>query len=181
MPKDKNEVNTSGKATFYAVLYADFRKAAMDCGYGLSLHGSMITDMDLIAVPWVADVKPVSELVARISDCIGRTVWSERHQMLQETRPHGRQIYTLTIMGDFTVDLSVMPPDSSPWIEASMPPLTPELVIVLRSSGEIIMGRYANEWLMYHPFTYDSGNPVYEKSDPITHWMSLPKPPSNSL
>lgn len=107
--KDKSEVNIGGKAVFYAVLYENFRKAALECGYALALHGSMISDMDLLAVPWIADAKPVDELVAKISDCIGDTVWKERHLKLQETRSHGRMIYTMSIMGDWHIDLSVMP------------------------------------------------------------------------
>lgn len=108
--KDKSEVNIGGKAVFYAVLYEDFRKAALECGYALALHGSMVRDMDMIAVPWVVDAKPVDELVAKISDCIGDTVWKGRHLVLQETRPFGRMLYTMSIMGDWFIDLSVIPP-----------------------------------------------------------------------
>jgi hypothetical protein len=108
--KDKSEVRTDGKAVFYAVLYNDFRKAALDCGYALALHGSMTRDMDLIAVPWVAEATTPKELVSKISDCIGDTVWKDKHTIGQEIRPFNRIVYTLSVMGDWFIDLSIINP-----------------------------------------------------------------------
>ena len=106
--KDKSEVKTEGRAVFYAVLYNRFRKAALECGYSLALHGSMAADMDLIAVPWVEDAKTPDELVAAISDCIDGTVWKGHHLLDRHEKPHGRLSYTLSIMGDWQIDLSIM-------------------------------------------------------------------------
>lgn len=108
--KDKNDITTNGKAVFYAVLYENFRKAAIDCGYALALHGSMASDMDLIAVAWVDDAKSHEELVKRISDCIGDTVWKDKHTSCFEYKPHNRIAYTLSIMGSYYIDLSIVPP-----------------------------------------------------------------------
>jgi hypothetical protein len=105
--KDKSEVRTEGKAVFYAVLYNKFRAAALECGYALALHGSMARDMDLLAVPWVEDAKKPDELAAAISDCIDGTVWKDHHLMDRSEKPHGRLAYTISIMGDFQIDLSV--------------------------------------------------------------------------
>jgi hypothetical protein len=108
--KGKSEVNTNGKAVFYAVLYNSFRQAALECGYALSLHGSMISDMDLIAVAWTEDANPVNDLIQKISDCIGKTVWKDHHFKEMEHKPNGRIVYTLSIMGDWFIDLSIIPP-----------------------------------------------------------------------
>lgn len=108
--KTKEEVRTEGKAVFYAVLYQDFRKAALECGYALALHGSMARDMDLIAIAWVEDATEPEILVQRISDCIDGTVWKDHHCKNPTKRPHGRIAYTLTIMGDWQIDLSIIPP-----------------------------------------------------------------------
>jgi len=108
MPKQKEEIDTNGRAVFYAVLWPSFRKAAIDCGWGLALHGSMESDMDLMAMPWVEDAKPVEELVKAISDCIGGTIWKDHHFTPFLGKPHGRIVYTLSIVGDFYIDLSVM-------------------------------------------------------------------------
>lgn len=107
--KDKSEVRTDGKAVFYAVLYKRFREAALECGYALALHGSMISDMDLIAVPWVNEAKTPDELAKAISDCIDGTAWKDHHLMDRHEKPHGRVTYTLSIMGDWHLDLSVLP------------------------------------------------------------------------
>jgi hypothetical protein len=40
--KDKDEIITNGKAVFYTILWPSFRKAAINCGWGLALHGSII-------------------------------------------------------------------------------------------------------------------------------------------
>ena len=108
--KDKDEVKIQGKPVFYAVLYNDMKRAALEKGYALALHGSMHRDMDLIAVPWVEDAKPIEELVAAINECIGPTVRSDRNLMAKEDKPHGRISYTLSIMGDGFIDLSIIKP-----------------------------------------------------------------------
>jgi len=85
------------------------RKAALDCGYALALHGSMQKDMDLMAMPWVEDTKPIKDLVKALDDCVGMTVWKDFKWKHKATKPHGRVCYTISIMGDWHLDLSVMP------------------------------------------------------------------------
>lgn len=108
--KTKEEVKLNPKATFYAVLYQDFRRVAIECGYALAIHGSMASDMDLIAVAWTEKSESPETLVSKISDCIGETVWKENHKTNFEIRPHGRIAYTLSIMSDWYIDLSIIPP-----------------------------------------------------------------------
>lgn len=108
--KTKDQVKIEGKPVFYAILYNDMKKAALELGYALAMHGSMHTDMDLIAVAWVEDAKPIEDLVQAINNCIGHTVWAERNLTNKEIKPHGRITYTLSIMGDWFIDLSIIPP-----------------------------------------------------------------------
>lgn len=114
MGKTKEDVRTDGKAVYYAVLYPSMRKAALEHGYALCLHGSMARDMDILAVPWVENVSSVEVLVSAISDCIDGTVWKDYHSKKFENKPHGRISFTLSIMGDWTIDLSVIPPLPAP-------------------------------------------------------------------
>ena len=111
--KTKEEVNLNPKATFYAVLYPDFRRVAIECGYALAIHGSMARDMDLIAVAWTEDAQPVEVLVKAINDCLGDTVWKEHNLTTCGEKPHGKLCYTLSIMGDWFIDLSIIPPHNS--------------------------------------------------------------------
>lgn len=107
--KSKDEVIVNGKPEFYAVLYPSMKKAALECGYALALHGSMHSDMDLMAMPWVEDAKDPDELVKALDDCVGKTVWKDFNWKQKAVRAHGRIIYTISIMGDWHIDLSVMP------------------------------------------------------------------------
>jgi hypothetical protein len=107
--KNKDEVKSMGRTGFYAVLFESFRKAALECGWALGLHGSMATDMDMMAMPWTDDAKPPEELVKAISDCIDCTIWKDRHTVAHIGKPHGRIVYTISIYDDFYVDLSIMP------------------------------------------------------------------------
>lgn len=108
--KTKEEVKTESRTVFYAVLFESMRKAALELGYALALHGSMQSDMDMIAVAWVEDAEPVESLVKAINDCLGRTYWTEHNFKTMGKKPHGRIVYTLSIMGDWYIDLSIIPP-----------------------------------------------------------------------
>ena len=110
MPKDKSEIKTNGKAAFYAVLYADFRQVAIACGYALAVHGSMMNDMDLIAVAWTEEAVDYKVLVEKINEKIGETVWSKHNLSTRSEKPHGRIAYTLMIYGEYYIDLSIIPP-----------------------------------------------------------------------
>lgn len=107
--KDKSQVKTEGKPVFYAVLYPSMRKAALECGYALALHGSMQADMDLIAMPWVEEAKSPRELVKALDECVGATVWKDYKWKRKTIKPHGRVCYTISIMGEYYIDLSIMP------------------------------------------------------------------------
>ena len=111
MAKDSSEVSCdTARTAFYVVLYPSLKKAALDLGYALAVHGSMASDMDLIAVPWVEDAGSVEELVQAMSDCLGPTMWSEHHLTEKEIRPHNRVTYVLSIYSDWHIDLSIIQP-----------------------------------------------------------------------
>jgi hypothetical protein len=110
--KNKEEVEVNGKPVFYSVLLNPMKKAALDLGYTLAMHGSMHSDLDLIAVAWVEDASPIEELVSAINDCLGNTMWSEHNLTTGSLKPHGRICYTLSIGGDWFIDLSIIPPTS---------------------------------------------------------------------
>lgn len=108
--KDRSAVFEDGKPVFYAIMFNEFRKAALDCGYALALHGSMQHDIDLFAFPWVEEPQSVDVLIQKLSDCLGKTIWKDTHFKEPTIRPHGRIVYTLSIYSDWHLDLSVYPP-----------------------------------------------------------------------
>jgi hypothetical protein len=111
--KTKEEVKIEGKPVFYSILINPMKTAALDCGYTLAMHGSMHSDMDLIAVAWTEDAKPVAELVSSLNDCLGNTIWKEHNLETCTEKPHGRLAYTLSIGGDWFIDLSIIPPKNT--------------------------------------------------------------------
>lgn len=106
--KDKSEVTTNGRAVFYTVLWPSFRAAAIEQGWALALHGSMASDMDMMAMPWVEDAKPVEDLIIALSNCMGGTIWKGSHFDKPFHKPKGRLVYTLAIFKDYYIDLSIM-------------------------------------------------------------------------
>lgn len=108
--KDRTEVITNGRAVFYSVIWNDFRQKALELGWALALHGSMASDMDIMAMPWTEEARPLPELINAISDSIGETIWKDSHSKPYYDKPHNRIVYTFSISGDFYIDLSVMCP-----------------------------------------------------------------------
>ena len=68
MSKDRQSVTCNGRAAFYASMWNDFRQAAMDCGWALGLHGSLNSDMDIMAMPWVEDATSAKVMIQHIID-----------------------------------------------------------------------------------------------------------------
>lgn len=105
--KDRASVTCNGRAVFYAAMWNDFRQTAMDCGWALGLHGSLNSDMDIMAMPWVEDAVPADEMVERLQDCFGFS--RPMPCMVDKTsKPNGRVVYTVCIFGDFYLDINVI-------------------------------------------------------------------------
>ena len=97
-----------GKTIFYAAILNDVRIAAMKCGWALGLHGSLASDMDLMAMPWTEDAKPVEEMIQALSDCFTGCRFKEDHTTPHFGKPNGRVVYTLSIWADFYLDINVI-------------------------------------------------------------------------
>jgi len=108
MSKTKDEVTTTGRAVFYTVLWESFRKAALECGWSLALHGSMARDMDMMAMKWTEDAKSKEDLVEALNSCIDGTFWKEYNFKPFYGKPNDRVVYTLRIFSDFYIDLSIV-------------------------------------------------------------------------
>ena len=109
MAKERDELKLDGRTAFYAMMLNKMKEKAADLGYALAVHGSMINDMDLIAVPWVEDAKGHEELAKELSKLLEPTVWKAFHFKEREKKPHGRITYSMSIYSDWFVDLSIMP------------------------------------------------------------------------
>jgi hypothetical protein len=102
--------------TFYAVTYAEIRVVAKDLGYALALHGSLRSDLDVIAVPWTEEAADEETLVKAICEAAGGFILTDRPV---SDMPHGRRAWTIHLGGCSAtvppdqratyIDLSVMP------------------------------------------------------------------------
>lgn len=106
--KSREHVVTNGKAAFYTCIWPDLREAALNCGWALGLHGSLANDMDIMAMPWTEDAKPVEEMIKALSDCFTESPFKEHHIVPFTDKPHGRVCYTMSIWADFHLDISVI-------------------------------------------------------------------------
>jgi len=125
-------------APFFACLYSALCDTARAHGYALAIHGTVTSDLDLIAVPWTdaaLDAETLMQaMITHISavdyrgllkrDCGG---WADdakidqmvkdEHERIGEPRgplgcalkPHGRKAWNLYMDFGCKVDLSVMP------------------------------------------------------------------------
>jgi hypothetical protein len=73
-------------------------------GYALCVHGSLVRDLDLVAVPWTDDVRSFEDLVADIMDVVGGITLRPA-----TTKPHGRVAISIHTGAEMYLDLSVMP------------------------------------------------------------------------
>lgn len=108
MVKSREHVTTNGRAVFFAAMWEDFRNAASDCGWALGLHGSLNSDMDIMAMPWTAEAVPAAELIQALLNCFDDSIWKEKEYKPFTHKPHGRIVYTISIFADFYLDISIM-------------------------------------------------------------------------
>jgi hypothetical protein len=94
---------------FYAAgLYPKLAEVFRSHGYALAVHGSVGTDFDLIAVPWVDSAGDPDAVIAEVLSSFAVTKF--RDQSIPSERPHGRLAYKLALsFGDCALDVSFTP------------------------------------------------------------------------
>ena len=94
----------------YSAFIVKARIAAKDCGYALAIHGTMMRDLDLIAVPWVKDCRTPTALIEQVKY---RTECETNGHPVHE-KEHGRQTVVFMLNKHFSdaryVDFSIISP-----------------------------------------------------------------------
>ncbi len=108
MSKDRCAVTCNGRTAFYACMYEDIRQCAMDCGWAVALHGSLSSDMDIMAMPWVKNAVTFKEMVNRISKLFKDNDTSSQYVITYNEKPHNRVVATIPIWSDFYLDISTI-------------------------------------------------------------------------
>lgn len=109
-------------AAFYAHLVPLLAALARQHGYALAVHGSMATDLDLLAVPWTEEADEAEVLVEALRELVGGIIPNDPDAYSGDlllhnpnTKPHGRRAWSIywQILDGYGVgpyiDLSVMP------------------------------------------------------------------------
>jgi hypothetical protein len=112
MAKSREHVVMNGKPAFYACIYDDLKKKALECGWALGLHGSLASDMDIMAMPWTEDAKPVEVMIQALSDCFIDSPFKKQHTVPHYDKPNNRVVYTMSIWGDFYLDVNIIQPSA---------------------------------------------------------------------
>lgn len=122
------------RAPFYACMYHGLCETARKHGYALAIHGTVTTDLDLVAIPWTEEAVDAVQLKDALMDHICAVDYEgltrrqlkdealvqqvlererERKEKDDETgatiKPHGRRAWNLYLDHGAKVDLSVMP------------------------------------------------------------------------
>lgn len=102
---------------YFEVLLPALRYVAYRCGYALAVHGSLKTDIDLVAIPW-RDVSPIpaealAEQLRQTAEMIIGIAVVRPGDKEPTKKPHGRLVFSFYLVpsgypGPY-VDLSVMP------------------------------------------------------------------------
>jgi hypothetical protein len=104
---------------FYLSLLPLIREQARRCGYAIGVHGSLVRDFDLIAVPWVDNAMSHEHLAGNIAVAAGGKILPAYSMVPGDTenknpgyKPHGRIVWTILLSEGADakfIDLSVMP------------------------------------------------------------------------
>lgn len=106
--KNREAITCNGRPAFYAAIYEDIRKCAMDCGWAVALHGSLSSDMDIMAMPWTARAVSFVRLINKIGELFEGNELAFLHTITYNEKLHGRIVATIPIWGDFYLDISTM-------------------------------------------------------------------------
>ena len=118
-------------APVFACLYPGLCDVARRHGYALAIHGSVVTDLDLIAVPWIAEAVTAEELKTALMTHIGACGYADllrresilTEEQVQQTlarkenrrsdeaelKLHGRLAWNLYLESGIKIDLSILP------------------------------------------------------------------------
>lgn len=77
------------KPGLYAIYYEHLKQIAQLYGYNLVLHGSMSRDLDLIAIPWVDNPKPDSQMIQEFEEFLTGKIDKNPHYTILSANRKG--------------------------------------------------------------------------------------------
>jgi hypothetical protein len=96
----KKEKPIKAKPVFYSCCYEPLKAIAKEMGYNLLINGSLNRDMDLVAIPWTEEPKPMIEVVIAFDKYLRGTHYEESSAELgyrYSVLPGGRANYVINL------------------------------------------------------------------------------------
>lgn len=113
--KSREHVTTNGRAVFFAAMWEDLKNAAISHGWALGLHGSLNSDMDIMAMPWDEHASSSDVMINQLCLCFTEAAQIEKNILVSTDKPNNRIVYTLPIWDDFYLDINIIaPPQPEP-------------------------------------------------------------------
>ena len=80
------------------IVFHDLKEIALEFGYNLVLHGSLDRDLDLIAIPWLDEVKDSDDMIKAFADHLDGMIEMQggKEQMWNELA-QGRKSYVINL------------------------------------------------------------------------------------
>lgn len=98
---------TEPRSAYYVLIYTMVREVCIENGYAAAVHGSLVNDLDVVAVPWTKDACRAESLVSKICERLQKFVTFQDEK--PEEKPHGRVAWCIGLDGGASLDLSVSP------------------------------------------------------------------------
>ncbi len=112
-------------ATAYALIIPGLMKAGREVGYSIAVHGSLMRDLDIIAVPWTEEAVSAERLILHLMAAVDGRLrnggsrktkedlteeWAVSHASKPSVKPHGRLAWSIHVGHEgLYLDISVMP------------------------------------------------------------------------
>ena len=94
-------------AVFWIFQFEELRRIAAECGWAIAVHGSVVHDLDLMAMPWVENHTTADELAQRFTDTNEPNFRRPYEKSQPGEKPNGRIVYTI-FMGQTYIDMNVI-------------------------------------------------------------------------
>lgn len=117
---------------FWVFQWPDLRRAAADCGWALAIHGSVVHDLDLMAMPWIEGHCSADMLAQTLQSILNNPPdFVRQPEKYVGEKPNGRIVYTI-FGGNSYIDLNV--------IDSTWPYITDEQVVEMAKEHEKMQG-----------------------------------------
>jgi hypothetical protein len=99
----------NARPAVYATTFPGMAEIARSHGYTLAVHGSVLRDFDLIAIPWTAEAATPGVLAEALREWLGGYFNEHDSNGTAGTKPHGRRCWCIHTGAGCYIDLSIMP------------------------------------------------------------------------